>query len=81
MKKPTLPTTIIIFLWVAYGSVTAYVFYQAIGPVARELVNILGGFALLLVVGTGMLFLPRRRNRTLNHDPTRVDKCGSTKQT
>ena len=80
MKKPTLPTMIIIVLWVAYGFVTVYVLYQAIGPVARDLVNILGGFALLLLVGTAMLFLPRRRNWTLNHDQTWVGQHDSTKQ-
>lgn len=80
MKKPSLPTVIITILWLAYLSVTAYVFYAAIGPVERDLVNILVGFALPLLIATGMLFLPTRRNRLPGDDEPRVRQPKSTRQ-
>lgn len=70
LKKPSLSTVIITVFWVAYGCVTAYVFYRAIEPVERDLMNILGGFALVLIVGIAMLVVPKRRNRWFGDDKT-----------
>jgi len=68
VKKPSLSTVIITVFWVAYGCVTAYVFYRAIEPVERDLMNILGGFALVLIIGVAMLFIPKRRTRRFIDD-------------
>jgi hypothetical protein len=80
LKKPSLPTVIITVLWVAYGSVTACVFYQAIEPVERDLVNILGGFGVLLLIGTGSLFLLQRRDVSRDKSQSRADQPDSAGQ-
>jgi hypothetical protein len=61
-------TAAIAALWAVYGIVTTYVFYQAMEPLKRELIGVLGGFGLVLVVGTALLFLPKRRNRMSDKD-------------
>lgn len=63
MKKPSSSVLVLIALWAIYGAVTIYFFYQAMEPLKRELVDILGGFALLVVIGIALLYLPERQRR------------------
>ncbi len=68
MKKPSSFAVAITALWVVYGLVTTYVFYQTMEPLQRELVGILGGFALVVVVASAPLFTPKRQNRVSTDD-------------
>src|SRR5664279_1209082 len=68
MKRPSSSALVLTALWAVYGIVTTYLFYQAMEPLKRELVGILGGFALVLVVGTALLFIPKRQSRVFADD-------------
>jgi hypothetical protein len=63
MKKLSSSTRVLTALWIIYAIVATYVFYQAMEPLKRELIGILGGFALALVVGTALAFTPPQRRR------------------
>jgi hypothetical protein len=78
MKKPSSSVLVLIALWAIYGTVAVYFFYQAMGPLQRELVDLLGGFALLVVIGIALLFLPKRQRRVLDDDsPGSAEEQGS----
>ncbi len=53
-------TLVMVALCAGFAVVAGYVYYQAFGPLHRELVAILGGFGLLLAVLS--LWLARRRS-------------------
>jgi hypothetical protein len=63
MKKLSSSTLVLIALWIIYGVFATYLFYQEMDPLKRELIGILGGFALALVVGTALAFTPPQRRR------------------
>lgn len=52
MKRPSLAVTTLTILWAAYSLVTAFALYQALPPLNRELLLILGGTAVILVIAT-----------------------------
>ena len=52
MKRPSLALTTLIIFWAVYGVVAAFALYQALPPLNRELLLILGGTAVILVIAT-----------------------------
>lgn len=69
MKRSTLPLTTLIIFWVVYGFVAAYSLYEALPPLNRELLLILGGAAIIPLAAT-FAFLLYARSRHSNDDPT-----------
>jgi hypothetical protein len=67
MKQPSLPLTTLIIFWFLYGVVAAYVLYQALPRLNRELLLILGGAAIFPVVAT-FTFLLYARSRHSTDD-------------
>lgn len=63
MKKLSSSTRVLIALWIIYAVAATYVFYQSMEPLKRELMAILGGFALALVLATALSFTPAQRRR------------------
>jgi hypothetical protein len=71
LKRPSLALMMLIIFWIAYCVVAAYALYQALPPLNRELLWILGGAAVFSIVAT-FAFLSYARfghsidNRTLS---------------
>ncbi len=79
IKKPSSPTLVLTALWIIYAIVATYVFYQAMEPLKRELIGILGGFALALVAGTALAFTPTERRRFFDgHSSESAEEPDST---
>ena len=62
MNKPSAPTIVIAVMWTAYLAFTFYLFYDEIPPLKRALVNIIGGFGLVVCTGTAWLMWQKRRS-------------------
>lgn len=60
MRPPTPALAAITVFWVIYAIIAAYVLYQVTPPVNRVLLIILGGYAAVLALVTGVLL---RRSR------------------
>lgn len=63
MKKLSSSTLVLGAFWIIYVVVATYVFYQAIEPLKRDLIGVLGGLALALVVATALTCTPAQRRR------------------
>jgi hypothetical protein len=66
MKRPSLPLAALIIFWMGYGVVAAYTLYQALPPLNRELLLILGAAAIFPVVATFTFLLYARSSHSID---------------
>jgi hypothetical protein len=66
MKRPSSASTAVITFWVVYGVVAAWALNDALSPLKRELVLVLGGAGAILVVVTFALLF-RARSSSSRH--------------
>jgi hypothetical protein len=60
MQRLSSGTKVLVVFWIAYGIVAASALYQALPPVNRDLLLILGGTGAILVIGTFGVVLRNR---------------------
>ena len=64
MQRLSLATKVLVVFWTAYGMVAVYTLHQALPPVSRDLLLILGGMGAILVIATFAIVLRNRLARS-----------------